>query len=267
MTLFEFRDYKAFVLAEIEKAPKGGRGIRKQLAEALGCQTAYVSHVLAGDRHFSLEQAEALARFFHLRQDETDFLLLLVEENRAGSAGLRKVLSRQLEAKRAEHQELLARVQTMGKISEADRATYYSSWHFQAVRVSLSLPHCRTASSIAKELKLPVERVNEILTFFLEKGLAREENGKYFSTSIRIHLPSDSPDITKLHSNWRVHALRSLDHFRPADFHYSGVVSISHADYETVREILRKAVVDSLEVVKPSKEERLAVMNLDFYGF
>ncbi|MGZ3696392.1 MAG: TIGR02147 family protein [Bdellovibrionota bacterium] len=265
--VFEFKDYKRFVLDSIAGAPNGGRGLRRQLAEAIGCQTAYVSHVLAGDRHFSLEQAEALARFFELRQDETDFLLLLVEQNRAGTPSLQKVLLRQLDARREEYQELLSRVESKGRISEADKATYYSTWHYQAVRVALSLPHCRTVGAIAKELKLSVDRVNEVMSFFLQRGLAREEGGKYFPTAVRIHLPSDSPDITKLHSNWRVHALRSLDSFKPEDFHYSGVVSLSRTDYETVREILRKAVVDALEVVKPSKEERLAVMNLDFYGF
>jgi uncharacterized protein (TIGR02147 family) len=265
--VFEFKDYKTFVLAKVEEAPNGGRGVRRKLAEAIGCQTAYVSHVLAGDRHFSLEQAEALARFFELRQEETEFLLLLVEHNRAGTASLQKFLGRQVEARRAEYQELLARVESKGKISESDKATYYSTWHFQAVRVALSLPHCRTVSAIAKEVKLPVERVNEVMSFFLERGLAKDEGGKYFPTAVRIHLPSDSPDITKLHSNWRVHALRSLDSFKPEDFHYSGVVSLSREDYEAVREILRKSVVDALEVVKPSKEERLAVMNLDFYGF
>jgi uncharacterized protein (TIGR02147 family) len=265
-SIFQFSDYKKFVLDRIEAAPNQGRGLRRELAEAMGCQVAYVSHVLAGDRHFSLEQAEALARFFALRAEETGFFFLLVEHNRAGTPALRKFLERQIREKRLEYLELQSRVNVQGKISEQDEATYYSSWHYQAVRVALSLPHCRTVGAISKELNLPSERVTEVLTFLIHRGIAREQGGQYFPGATRVHLASDSPHITKLHSNWRLHALRSLENYHTSDFHYSGVVSISRDDFEKVQEILRKAVVESLDVVKPSQEERLAVMNLDFYG-
>jgi len=265
-SVFEFTNYKEFVLERIESAPKQGRGMRRELAQAMGCQVAYVSHVLAGDRHFSLEQAEALGRHLALRAEEVEFLLLLVEHNRAGTVGLRKLMENQIRDRRQNYQELHSRVEMHGKISEQDKTIYYSSWHFQAVRVALSLPQCRTAAAISKELSLPLGRVIEVLTFLIERGIAQEKNGQYFPGTTHVHLSSDSPHISRLHSNWRLHALRSLENGPGSDFHYSGVVSLSCEDFEKVQEILRKAVLDSLEMVKSSKEERMAIMNLDFYG-
>ncbi|RYZ66775.1 MAG: hypothetical protein EOP05_18630, partial [Proteobacteria bacterium] len=84
-SIYSFTDYKAFVLETIESMENQGRGVRRRIAEFIGCQVAYVSQVLAADRHFSLEQGEALARFLGLLEDETEFLFLLIEHARAGT--------------------------------------------------------------------------------------------------------------------------------------------------------------------------------------
>ncbi len=265
-TIFEYDDYKAFTIGRIDSSSKAGRGMRAKIADALGCQVAYVSHVLAGDRHFSLEQGEALGRFFELRSEEMEFLLDLIECNRAGTAALRKILFQRLERNRLKHLQLKRRVGFEVDVSEEDQATYYSSWHYQAIRMMLTIPEYRTQKLIAQKLRIPLDRVNEVLSFFLSRGFATEENGVYTSTSKKVHLGSDSPHISKLHSNWRTHTLQALNHIRPEDFHYSAAVTLAKEDFQKVREILVKAVLDSHNIIAPSKEERFCVMSIDFYG-
>ena len=264
-SLFDFDEYKAYVLARIETAPNAGRGMRAQMAQAMGCQVAYVSHVLAGDRHFSLEQAEALSRFLALRPDEAEFFVLLVEFNRAGTKQLAQLLGRQLAKRRADFRHLKNRVATHAMITPEDQALYYSSWQYQAVRMLLTLPDCRTAPTIARRLTIPLERVTEILVFFLEKGLARETPRGYETTAAEIHLGSDSLLISKLHSNWRVQTLQALDRKNPDDLHYSGAVTLSHSDFQKVREIWVKSILESHKVIRTSKEQRLCVLAADFY--
>lgn len=58
-SIFDYSDYKAFILSVDQSRP---RGFRKSLAAAIPCQTAYVSQVLNGGAHFNLEQAEAAGR-------------------------------------------------------------------------------------------------------------------------------------------------------------------------------------------------------------
>ena len=91
LDLFEQTDYKAYLLALIATYPSKGRGIHRSMAEAIRCQVAYISHVLAGDYHFSIEQAEASARFFGLSRAESEFFVLLVSHNRSGTTELREL--------------------------------------------------------------------------------------------------------------------------------------------------------------------------------
>lgn len=263
--IFEYDDYKSFTMDRIEAYPNAGRGIRAKLAEAIGCQVAYVSHVLAADRHFNLEQAEALARFFGLGTDETEYLLLLVEENRAGTTQLRRVLRAQLERRREKFRQLRNRVKLKGQINREDQARYYSSWHFQAVHTALTISECHTAPALQKTLGIPLKRVNAVLSFLQSRGLVEQQGNHFVPTERYIHLGADSPLISKLHSNWRIHAVESLDRDNPEDLHYSGVVTLAHSDFQKVREILMKGLLEAIEAIKPSKEERVCVVGLDFY--
>lgn len=262
---FDHSHYKAFILKRIEISLNGGRGVRRQLAEAMNCQVAYVSHVLAGDKHLSLEQAEAAARFFVLREEELEFFLLQVESARAGTPSLKKHLARQLERRQTEYRELHKQIQISDAVLPADQAAYYSSWHYQAIRTLITIPEFRQTQTIAQRLGLDIERVNEVLTFLLHRGLVRETRDGYLATEKQIHLPRTSPLISKLHTNWRVRTLSVLDRMRPDDYHYSGVVTLSEEDMGKVREILVKALQKSVEVIKPSREERLCVLAMDFF--
>lgn len=264
-SVFEFTDYKAFVRAQIDNSANGGRGIRRKLAEFIGCQIAYVSHVLAADRHFSLEQAEATARFFSLREDETEFFLLLLEHQKAGTQNLKNYLQKKIDERTREHNEIKNRIRIKGEISQEDQATYYSSWHFQTIHTLLTIPGFQQADSIAERLKLSIARVNEVLSFLLQRGLVIENENGYAPTTMQIHLPRTSPLISKLHSNWRIQTLAALENMREDDYHYSGLVTLSSEDAKRVREILMKALADSIDVIRPSKEERMQLLAIDFY--
>lgn len=263
--IYEYDDYKKYLLDRLEASPGKGRGLRRQMAEYMNCQVAYVSHVLAADRHFSLEQGEALSRFFALRADETEYFLLLIEFCRAGTPGLKKFFQQQIQNKRVAFRDLKKRIKYERQILPEDQITYYSSWHYQAVRMLLTIPEYRKAPEIARKLGISVERALEILSFFVAKGLAKEDSGGYKTTETKIHLGRDSGLLNKMHSNWRVHTLQKLDCISEDDLHYSAAVTLSKSDYDKVREILTNALVNTHKVIHPSKEERLCVLAMDFY--
>lgn len=264
-TIFEYSNYKSFVNALILSYPKEGRGQRKALAEHVGCQVAYITHVLSGDNHFSLEQAEAVARYFALTRDEAEYFLLLVQQNRAGTQPLRKFLDHNIKEKRSKHLLLKNRLKIKETLDHEAQSVYYSSWQFAAVHMALTIPSLRTPKAIADRLSLSEARALEILEFLCLKGLAVKEFNQYKTEVPLLHLEVESPLLAKHHSNWRLRALAALDDPTKDDLHYSLVFSVAQKDLPKIRETITQALEACASVIKPSKEEELVSLCVDLF--
>lgn len=263
--IYRYSDYKKYLKSLIESYPNQGRGIRKQMAEALRCQIAYVSHVLSGNYHFSPEQTEAAARFFGLDREDSEFLMILVSHNRAGTQELKRFYESMI-AERAEKYALLkSRAKIKETLDREDQATYYSQWYFAAIHMALTIPILQTKDAIATKLGVSSKKTQEVLEFLVTRGLARREGARYVTTQQALHLEANSPLIARHHSNWRMAAVRSLEDPRASDVHYSGVVTCSEKELPKVKERISRCLEDCMELVKPSKEERIAVICLDWW--
>lgn len=265
LNLYAFTDYKAFLRELIASLPNGGRGQRRLLAEALRCQVAYVSHVLAGSYHFSPEQAEAAARHFGLSRDESEFFVLLVSWNRAGTAELRNFYGRMLDGRREQQLRLESRTGIDEAVRREGEATYYSHWYYAAVHMLLTIPAFRSPDAIRKKLGLPAKKVNEVLRFLVANDLARQEGGSFVPGAAHFHLPKDSPIISRHHTNWRLAAMNSFADEKAHDLHYSAVVTCAVEDLPRVRERVAKCLEECMDIIKPSREERLATICLDWF--
>src|SRR4051812_16967808 len=93
---FDFDQYKSFISAWIAAQPNNGHGSKASIAREAQCQTAYISQVVLGNANLSLEQAERLSGLFQLTDDETEYFLLLLQKDRAGTERLRRHFSKQL---------------------------------------------------------------------------------------------------------------------------------------------------------------------------
>lgn len=272
--IYEYRDYKQLLRHWLDDETTGGRGSRKLLAEAMGCQVSHVTNVLNGDSHLSLEQADAAARHFGFSQGELDYFLLLLQLNRAGTRGLRESLSRLLEEHSARHRNLKERLKISETVRREQESLYYSSWHYGAIHVLLSIPEFQTRESLSQRLSLPQERVDEVLAFLVDAGLAEKQGVAQFQ--IRnpvVHLAKSSPLIRRHHANWRLKTIAALEsgavRFSSADsfenLHYSAVVTLSDDDLARVREILTRALAESLDVIRASPEQDAAVLSIDWH--
>jgi uncharacterized protein (TIGR02147 family) len=264
-TAFEFKDYKAFVNYALESGSQPSRGIRTRMAEAIQCHSAYVSQVLNGDSHFSPEQGESLAKFLGLSKGESQYFLNSLFYARAGTQSLREYFSEQMSSLKEEHFVLKNRLQYTKSLSKEDHATFYSSWHYGAVHVAVTIPSCQTQSGLCEYIGLSLQRVNEILSFLKSVGLVTEKSGRFQIGATHINLGSDSPLISKHHTNWRMKAVQSMDAPRKSDLHYSSVITASKEDLDKIRSVLVKAIEDVRSIVKPSKEEACFSYNIDFF--
>jgi uncharacterized protein (TIGR02147 family) len=264
--LFGTTDYKKYLRAVVEEN-RGEYGYKSKLAEAAGCQKSFFSQVLNGHVHLTPEHAIGLARFWRLNNLERDYLLELVNYGRAGTKALADHLKENLAELRREHENLGKRyAQPVLGVTDDLASVYYSSWHYSAIHILLTIPEYRSAAGIARRLHLPDAFVMEVLRHLESLGLAeRRADGSWGATQKSIHLPNDSVFSAVNNHNWRIRAHESGLRRDPQAIHYTGIYSLSRDDVEKLRELLFRVIDRSREIVTPSKEEELICFACDLF--
>jgi len=261
--IYQFIDYKAYL---IELATVLGKGGKSKIAEAAECQSGYISQVLNDNAHLSLEQTEKIGSFLGFDELKIDYLLAMVLYAKAGTNSLRKFYQKDLETKKEAHSELKTKFKSKKKLSVEDQAIFYSSWQYGAVHVSVSIPGCETPQGLSKFFNIDLKRVNEILEFLENVQLVETVNGMLKVGSSHIHLSSDSPLISKFHTNWRLQAVQALNAKNPKNLHYSSIMSCSEADSKKIKEVMTKAIEDIRKIIKDSKDEKCFSYAMDFFA-
>jgi uncharacterized protein (TIGR02147 family) len=263
--IFEYQDYKLYLTDLMESGPKGGRGIRSQLAQSIGCQVAYVSQILNGHLHLSVEQAVKANRFFAHSKDEGRFFLLLVQWNRAGDKETRAHFEELIAEEISKRLILTKRLGMAQGISEKDQVTYYSSWYYSAIHILTTIPQYRTKQTIAQKIGISLSKATEALDFLARTGLVEKKGEQFFPGTAQIHLDQKSKLTSRSHANWRMRVLNALDDQKEYDLHYTGVFSLSRSDIIRLKSIFLKQIEEVVSVVKDSKEETLSIFCLDFF--
>jgi len=265
-SVYEFDEYRGFLRACV--GPSGTRsGMRVAIADAIGCHSSYLTKVIDGTANLSQEQALALAGYLHLPPDELEYLLLLVQHERAGTRALKNHLASKMEQMKAKRLALKERVPVKKTLGREAQATYYSSWKYAAVHMALTVPSLRTRSAIAEYFGIEDRECGEILGFLESVGLAEASPRGLVPGQSHLHLEGDSPNVSKHHTNWRLRALVSLDHQDPLDLHYSLVLTISRKNAEILRERLVKVIQETVKfVAETSEEEEVLCLGLDLFG-
>ena len=255
--------YKEFVFSAIKAKEK--RGARSELAKSIGCHLAYVSQVLEGKSHFTIEQGEAFCRYIGLSQIETDFFINLLSFERAGTQSLRQYYQGKIEGIRQERMQFASRVQVKRELSANEESTYYSSWIYIAIFVLVSIPEFQNKEALAKRLGLTLEIVNEHLDFLLSVGIVKQVVDRFMVGTTRMHLPSKSPLISKHHTNWRMKAITSLENRKKQNLHFSTVYTFSRQDSDKIKKMLLDFVQSVEPIVMPSAEEIAYCLSFDFF--
>ncbi len=264
--IFNFKDYKDF-LRDFENSRKSfERGFRSKLAEFIGCQSGYISHVFNGNAHLSLEQGYKTTEFLSLDERERKYFLLMIEIARAGTKELREHFKTELNSLREEYLNIKERVGNARVLTEKEQSTYYSSWHYLAVHVVASLKDYNDSKSIASALQISESVVKQILLFLLQTGIVKQEKDWIKPGLTNVHLNRESPLIRQHHTNWRIAAIQSLMNDSKPDIHYSTVSTLSKDDAEKLRTEMVNLIAKYVEIIKPSKDEVMYGFNLDFYN-
>lgn len=264
-TLQDFTDYRKYLKQALETRAKTTRGVRSRFAEALACRPGFITQVLDGSMNLSPDHASLANHFFGHTDIESEYFLLLVLKDRAGTKELRQQLDRQIEQLRAKHRDLQSRLKVAPKIKPEEESLFYSSWHYLAIMALITIPGFQTKERIAERLGLGAKRTSEALEHLLSAQLVKLKSGKYSPGTARTHLSKDSPLASKHHQNWRLQAMQSIERGDSEDFHYSSVITISEEDRNVLKTMLVAMVEDAAKVIAPSKEEKLCSFSIDFF--
>jgi hypothetical protein len=235
------------------------------MARHCGIHASVLSLVFQKKRELTLEQAAALADYFGLNEAESQYLLLLVQLERAGNEPLRKLLRKQKETLLASRNQVVKRVKSSRKLTEEEKAIYYSSWLYSAVRILSALPGLSAKEPLRKKLGLGREPFQQIVDFLVRQGLCAEEGGRLRPLAHSTHLDGASPLVSRHHGNWRVKAMEkhpSLDQERELAF--TSPMALSRADALKVRSLLLDAIEGVCRIADPSPSETAYFLNLDW---
>ena len=263
--IFNYLDYKTYVLERFSSMPRKGRGELGKIAKDLRMHPTRVSHIFRGDMNLTLEQACGVSHYLGLSSVESEYFLLLVNLARAGSVDLQKMLKEQAEKIRERAKSLSYRVPRDMVLSEEQKAMFYSGWHFSAIRLLTSIEGFQTVDALAEALQLPREKVRNTVDFLLSTGLCIEKNGLLFMGPKTTHLEETSPLMARHHSNWRLKAMSRHENIRPHELAYTCTVSLTKEDQIKLREMLMEVIEKFLKKVTASDPaEKLACLTIDW---
>lgn len=262
--VFSATNYRQLLGARLRDS-EGGRGGISALAEAIPCQRSHLSRVLKGELHLTPDQALAAARALRFSEAETEYFLVLVDHERAGSKALRTRLAGKLKFLKQEHENIGRRIERLIVPASAREMEYFSSWIWVALHVLTSVPQLRTTKALAQRLQLGEALTQRYLERLAELGFVRRERQQWIFASGSLHTPAGSPVTSFHHGNWRQQAVLNVQRSDEEAVHFTNVQSISNRDVERLRQVVFRAIDEFRKIAEPSEPEDAFCLNFDFF--
>lgn len=263
--VFEFSNYREYLTKWFKDRPHKGYGQMSELSRYIGVHTTLVSQILKGHKDLTTDQAILTCEFLALNNLESEYFLLLVNLDRAGNPSSKRFYKNKIQKLKEQSQNISERVSTDFKLSEEQRAVFYSEWAYSAIRQSVALPSINTIEDISQYLDLPIEKVNSYLHFLFQTGLCKQIGKKITIGPSSTHIESSSPWVNVHHTNWRNRAINSLTSPNPSDLHYTSPVTLSVSDCDLIKEKLIQAIEEVRKIVDPSSSEKMYCLNIDWF--
>jgi len=261
--LFGFLEFREYLRLRLDEA---GRGAVTLWAGKIQVHPSLISQVLAGTRSLTPEQAFDLAEHLELSPLEAEYFQKLVAHDRAGSVKLRAHLQRELEALRAKALNLSERFEHDKKLSETEKARFYSHRLYSAIRLYCSTnPEGRTLGEICSAFRLERARAQEIIEFLQGADLIIEMQGRFQIGLQRTFLPKTSPFFFFFYANWRLGALTRVPRLSDQELMFTCPMSISREDFDKLRELIAGLIEKSSKLIADSPAEQVACLNLDLF--
>lgn len=265
LNLFEFSDYRLYLKTWLEEAKRSKTFNLTRLAEVAQVHPTFLSHVLVGSKHLSLEQAALISRHISHTHLEREYFFILIQLDKAGSKIVRDYWLEKKRLLESEKNKLSRRFDVHHELTDEHRITFYSSWIYVAVWASTGIEDGQTLTQIAARFRLTRSKAEEIMNFLVQTGVCFESKGKFKMGKVHVHVGSESPFVVKHHSNWRMKAIQRMDFREDSELFFTAPMSISKKDFSAIREKLNAAIKQVVDIAKLSSPEDLFCLNIDFF--
>jgi uncharacterized protein (TIGR02147 family) len=234
-------------------------------SEAIACQRSHLSRVMSGQKDLSAEQALATCEFLKLTEAETEFFLLLVERERAGTKAYRDRILAKVRKIKAEREDLARRINQDRIGVQEQELLYYSAWYWSALHIAVNIPELQTVESLSQKFQLPPALVESCLNKLEEFGLIAKDRNRWKFASASVYLPKTSPLAALHHQSWRQRAVLDAQTTLTQNLHFTMVQSISRADFDKIKARLLSVIDEYAATAGPSEPEMLISFVCDFY--
>ena len=262
-SVFTFSASREFLRTYIESLPKKGWGEIQRWADHLGVQTSYVSQVLSGMKNFNVEYSVRLAKYIGLSGLELDYFVLLTEKERAGTVEAQEYFDEKLQRLKKDSRNIADSVTKDKTLSEEEKAEFYSSWIYSAIRLYCSIGSGKTLFQISEHFGITKEACSTILHFLVQSGLCAQKGDKYLMGAQKTHVDKKSAHVRRHWLNWHIQALSRLETVDESELIYSAPFSISKKDFESLQEELTAFIADFVKKVQKTEPQQVAFLNID----
>lgn len=267
VAVFDFTDFRKYLIAWIDEHGERGYGLKGRLAEAMRVSSSLVSQILKGEKALTPDQASDLCDFIGLNDIESEYLHLLVDLDRAGNPKFREKLKRKILHLQEQSKKIGKRVPRHKELTDEQKAIYYSSWLYTGIRNLTAVSGFQSPASIAEHLKLEPAVVHRVIHFLIENGLCKEVPGGVTYGPASLHVDKDSPFVNKHHQNWRFQSIQKMERRLDEDLFFTGPMSLSVAASDEIRSLLPNFIQSVMKIAGPSDSETTACLNIDWFKY
>lgn len=263
--LFLENDFRA-ILQYFFDRNRSIRGYKSKTADAAKCSRSFLSQVMHGQACLSYDQGIRIAKFWALGARETDFFLGLIALERCGSPELRGYYTSKLQQMRKDQSNVANHIQDKRTLATEHAPEYYSSWLYQAVHVSVSLPHLKTVDSLAERFGCHRDHITHVLQRLILMGLVDEDpDGGWRVSNVHTHVDRRSPNFTSQHRSWRIRSCEDAVLRQEDAVLYSGVFTLSRESADKIKALLLEVLATSHQTIIASKEEDAFCLQIDWF--
>lgn len=274
MNIFRYLDYRTFLLTFIEHLKKRGLKVNHSgLAEAIEVQKTYVSRVLRKQAHFNADQLFLCCKYLKLNAEETNYLLLLLEQERASVKERRSILTGQIH----QIQQTKAKIQNHSRATMVEPAVgeqyleYYLDPRVPLVHTCFHIESYRVQpNKIRQAMNMTEEQFKQILDILVRvKIIEWNSLAKCFDLKVsHLHLTKESPLSFPAEQLTRMMVLDHLKKLRADErLYYSFTFAADEKTRKKVHEEFLKFLRATEPEIRAAPSEEVFHMSFDLFSW
>lgn len=263
--VLKYHNYKEF-LNNYVNSSTAARGLRTELAKAMGCQAAYLTQVLAEKAELTEDHAYRLARHLNLPRVEFEYLILLVRLARARTQDLRVFLEGERQAILTQTNEVGSRLDSSQPKDIAFIEKYFSNWIASTIHLATSSEKYQTVEALCARLSLPKKVVLETLDFLEDYKMVQRQGSRWSFAGGPLHLDRTTQTSRSFQVHRRLQTIKALQQDDGSEnLHFSSVFTLDKETFDELRAAFLDIIEKAHKKIHAGGTDELYAMTIDMF--